>query len=158
MAYSAEAVMGREVRPGNRVLVVDDGGNWKGCGTAWRLAEDGHDVTLVTPDPLVGKELQRMAADGPLRRVLARLGVRSMTESAVVHWDGKLARVASLLDGRNHDIQADTLVFAATNIAEDSLSLDLERRGIAFTAIGDCTASRQAAYAIHDGRKAALFL
>lgn len=157
-ALSAEAVMAREARPGRRVLVLDDGGNWKGCGTAWKLAEDGHDVTLVTPDPLVGKELQRMAADAPLRRTLAKLGARFVTESAIVHWDGGTARIVSLLDGREQRLDADTLVFAATNVAEDSLSLDLAARGIACTAIGDCTAPRQAAFAIHDGRKAALAL
>ena len=64
--------MAREVRPGKRIILLDDGGNWKGCGTAWRLAEDGHEVTLVTPDALVGKELQRMAVDAPLRRALVQ--------------------------------------------------------------------------------------
>ncbi|MBS3649469.1 FAD-dependent oxidoreductase [Pseudaminobacter sp. 19-2017] len=157
-ALSAEAVMAREARPGKRVIVLDEGGNWKGCGTAWKLAEEGHEVTLVTPDPLVGKELQRTAADVPLRRNLARLGVRFVTESAIVHWEGAIARVASLLDGSERQIEADALVFAATNMAEDSLALELAARGIAFTAIGDCTAARQAAYAIHDGRKAALAL
>jgi glycine/D-amino acid oxidase-like deaminating enzyme len=155
---SAEAVMAREARPGKRILLLDDGGNWKGCGTAWRLAEDGHEMTLVTPDPLVGKELQRMAADAPLRRALARLGVRFVTESAATRWDGNSARIASLLDGTEREIEADALVFAATSMAADSLSAELEARGIAFTAIGDCTAARQAAYAIHDGRKAALQL
>lgn len=155
---SAEAVMAREARPGKRVIVLDDGGNWKGCGTAWRLAEDGHAVTLVTPDPLVGKELQRMAADAPLRRALARLDVRFLTESAVVHWDGKTAAIASLLTGTRQEHPADLLVFAGTNRAEDGLAVDLQARGIAFTAIGDCTAPRQAAYAIHDGRKVALGL
>jgi pyruvate/2-oxoglutarate dehydrogenase complex dihydrolipoamide dehydrogenase (E3) component len=140
------------------VPTMDDGGNWKGCGTAWKLAEDGYEVTLVTPDALVGKELQRMAADVPLRRTLARLGVRFLTESAVTHWNGATARVVSLLDGRENGIEADTLIYAATNFAEDTLAVELDARGIPFTAIGDCTASRQAAYAIHDGRKAALSL
>jgi len=155
---SAEAVMAREARPGQRVLLLDDGGNWKGCGTAWKLAEDGHDVTIVTPDALVGKELQRMAVDAPLRRALARSGVRFMTESAVVRWDGKLATITSLLDGNEQTIEADSLVFATTNRAEDSLPVELERRGIAYSAIGDCTASRQAAFAFHDGRRIALEL
>ena len=157
-ALSAEAVMAREARPGKRVIVLDDGGNWKGCGTAWKLAEDGHAVTIVTPDALVGKELQRMAVDLPLRRALARLGVAFVTESAVVRWDGKLATIASLLDGSEQKLEVDALVYAATNIADDSLARSLEERGISFTAIGDCTASRQAAFAIHDGRKAALAL
>jgi 2,4-dienoyl-CoA reductase-like NADH-dependent reductase (Old Yellow Enzyme family)/thioredoxin reductase len=157
-ALSAEAVMAREARPGKRVIVLDDGGNWKGCGTAWKLAEDGHDVTIVTPDALVGKELQRMAVDLPLRRTLARLGVRFVTESAIVRWDGKEARIVSLLSGREDRIEADALVYAATNIADDSLARELNDRGIAFKAIGDCTASRQAAFAIYDGRKVALSL
>ena len=157
-ALSAEAVMAREARPGKRVIVLDDGGNWKGCGTAWKLAEDGHAVTIVTPDALVGKELQRMAVDLPLRRALARLGVAFVTESAVVRWDGKLATIASLLDGSEQKLEVDALIYAATNIADDSLARSLEERGISFIAIGDCTASRQAAFAIHDGRKAALAL
>jgi hypothetical protein len=93
-----------------------------------------------------------------LRRTLARLGVRFITESAIVHWDGKTVRVVSLLDGSERHVEVDALVFAATNIADDSLSLELGKRGIAFTAIGDCTAARQAAFAIHDGRKVALAL
>ncbi|PZO80605.1 MAG: oxidoreductase [Mesorhizobium amorphae] len=157
-AVSAEAVMAREARPGSRVILLDDGGNWKGCGTAWKLAEDGHAVTLVTPDPLVGKELQRMAADGPLRRALARHAVRFMTESAVLHWDGKTARIVSLLSGEEEVVEADTLVYAATSMADDTLGLELEARGIAHRAIGDCTASRPVAFAIHDGRKAAMAL
>jgi len=157
-AMSAEAVLSREVRPAKRVIVLDDGGNWKGCGTAWKLAEDGHDVTIVTPDALVGKELQRMAVDLPLRRALARLGVRFVTESAIARWDGKTARIVSLLSGQERDIDADTLVYAATSVADDDLSRKLAERGIAFTAIGDCTAARQAAFAIHDGRKVALGL
>ena len=33
--------MRREARPGKRVLVLDDVGNWRGLGTAWQLAEQG---------------------------------------------------------------------------------------------------------------------
>ena len=39
--WPAEAVMAREARPGKRVLVLDEGGNYKGVGTAWHLAEAG---------------------------------------------------------------------------------------------------------------------
>lgn len=156
--FSAEAIMAREARPGKRVVVLDEGGNWKGCGTAWKLAEDGHQVTLVTPDPLVGKELQRTTADFPLRRTLAKLGVRFMTESVIEKWSGQVATVLSLLDDGRTEIEADALVFATANMAEDTLSSELAERGIAFSAIGDCVAARQAPYAIHEGRKIALGL
>src|SRR5690606_34553307 len=124
----------------------------------WRLAEDGHEVTLVTPDALVGKELQRMAADMPLRRALVRLGVRFITESAILHWDGKSARIASLLDGQEQQVEADSLVFAATGFAADDLCVEQERRAVRCKAIGDGTAARQAACAVLDGRRVALAL
>lgn len=153
---STEEIMARQARPGRRVIVLDEGGNWKGCGTAWKLAEDGHDVTLVTPDPMVGKELQRTAADFPLRRTLAGLGVRFVVESAITSWTGTSATVQSFLDGSETEIEADTLVFATANTAENGLAMALRDRGVNFREIGDGAAPRQAAYAIYDGRKAGL--
>ena len=153
---SAEAVMAGEARPGKRVIVLDEGGNWKGCGTAWKLAEDGHRVTIVTPDALVGKELQRTAADFPLRRALSRLGVEFIVESAILEWTGTGAGIVSLLTGEERMIDADTLVTATTNVAFDTLACELVECGVTFTAIGDGVAARQAPYAIHDGRRVAL--
>ena len=156
--HSAEAVMGREARPGKHVIVLDEGGTWKGCGTAWKLALEGHKVTMVTPDPLVGKELQRTAADFPLRKTLANLGVRFITESAIDAWDGKAATIASCLTGEKERMEADDIVFATVNRANDSLASELAARGITFRAIGDGAAPRQAPYAIFEGRKAGLEL
>lgn len=159
---SAEAVMAREVRPGQRVIVLDEGGNWKGCGTAWKLAEEGHDVTIVTPDPLVGKELQRTAADFPLRQRLAKLGVKFVVESGIVGWSGPGsnagATVISFLTEEESHLPADTLVTATTNMANSDLAEELAARGVPFTAIGDGVAARQVPYAIYEGRKAALEL
>lgn len=155
---SAEQVMAREVRPGRTVIVLDEGGTWKGCGTAWWLAEQGHAVTLLTPDPLVGKELQRTAADYPLRQRLAQLDVRFIVESGILEWTGGGARVVSFLDGSETLIPAETLVVSTANRAEDSLSHDLTTAGVAYRSIGDCVAARQAPYAIYEGRKAALEL
>ena len=154
--FSAEEILAREARPGKRVIVMDEGGNWKGCGTAWKLAEDGHDVTLLTPDALVAKELQRTAADFPLRRNLARLGVAFVTESAILEWTGEGARVVSLLSGEERTLPADTLVTATVNKAFDDLARDLDARGLGYTAIGDGVAARQAPYAFYDGRRVAL--
>lgn len=156
--FSAEEVMAREARPGNKVIVLDEGGNWKGCGTAWKLAEAGHSVTIVTPDPLVGKELQRTAADFPLRRNLKKHGTVFITDAGITEWTGTAARVVSFLDDSETFIEADTLVFATANMANDELALDLEAKGVNFVAVGDCLAARQAPYAIHDGRRIALEL
>ncbi|MCP4070973.1 MAG: FAD-dependent oxidoreductase [Hyphomicrobiales bacterium] len=154
--HSAEAVMAGEARPGKRVIVLDEGGNWKGCGTAWKLAEEGHQVTIVTPDALIGKELQRTAADFPLRRNLVQYGVEFIVESAVAEWSAKGALIFSLLSGDTRMIGADTLVLATANVAFDQLARELEAGGISFSAIGDSVAARQAPYAFYDGRRIAL--
>ena len=148
--------MARRGRPGKRVLVVDEGGNWKGCGTAWKLAEDGHQVTLVTPDPLVGKELQRTAADYPLRQRLRKLGVHFVLESAVTCWTREGAEVLSFLDGSTQLIGADSLVFATTNRAEDTLARELTGSDLQILNIGDSAGPRQAPFVIYEGRRAGL--
>lgn len=156
--FSVEAVMARQARPGRRVLLFDEGGGWRGCGTAWKLAEEGHEVTILTPDPLVGKELQRTAADLPLRRVLAKLGVRWMLEVSIAEWHGNGATILDHNSGGQSFVEADCLVLATTNVAANWLAEELEGSSLPVFQIGDCVAPRQAPYAFHDGRRVALEL
>ncbi|HEY4161944.1 MAG TPA: FAD-dependent oxidoreductase, partial [Dongiaceae bacterium] len=146
--WPVEAVMGKEMQPGRRVIVLDEGGNWRGCGTAWQLAEKGHAVTMVTPDALIGRDLVRTAADGPLRVRLAKLGVKFHTESALAGWANGHARIRSLLDDSEQEIEADDVVLALTNRPNDELAGELREAGIAFTSVGDCISARHAAAAI----------
>lgn len=156
--WPVEDVMGRAARLGPRVILLDEGGNWRGGGTAWHLAEAGHEVVIVTPQAMVGRELERSAADVPLRRRLAALGVRFVTESAIIGWQNGGAEVVDLLTGARSHVAADSLVLATTNRADVSLREELAERGISARLIGDAHAPRLAAQAIHDGRKTALAL
>jgi 2,4-dienoyl-CoA reductase-like NADH-dependent reductase (Old Yellow Enzyme family)/thioredoxin reductase len=151
--WSVEDVMSRGCRPGKRILLLDDGGNWRGCGTAWHLAEQGHAVTLLTPDGMVGKELARSAADYPARSVLKRLGVAFVTDSAVKAWHGDGATIVSLLDGSERRQEADALILATPNVAETTLLDELAGSGLEVHAVGDCVAPRWAVHAIYEGRK-----
>ena len=153
---SVEAVMSREFRPGKRVVLLDEAGGWRGCGTAWKLLEEGHQVTLVTPEPFVGKELVRTSADIPLRRRLRELGGEWRLEAAITAWQGNAAMITDLNTGALERIAADSLVLAVGRRAEDSLAQHLRDAGIPFTLVGDCAAPRQAPWAFHDGRKAGL--
>ena len=154
--FPVEAVMARQVRPGHHVLLLDEEGGWRGCGTAWKLAADGHRVTILTPDPLVGKELARTSADGPLRRVLRQASVDWLTDTSVAEWHGDGATVIDHLTGETRRITGDCLAMATTNMANDALATDLRAAGRAFRSLGDCAAPRQAPYAFHDGRRAGL--
>ncbi|MFQ5760511.1 MAG: FAD-dependent oxidoreductase, partial [Acidiferrobacterales bacterium] len=153
--WSVEDIMARVAQPGKRVLLLDDGGNWRGCGTAWHLAERDHDVTLLTLDGLVGRELVRSAADFPLRRKLKRLGVTFITDSAVKAWHGNAATIVSLLDNSEQKLDFDALVLATPNVSDTTLLDELADDDIKLHAVGDCVAPRWAVHAIYEGRKLA---
>ncbi|RFB78999.1 oxidoreductase [Methylovirgula sp. 4M-Z18] len=154
--FTVEAVMAKQARVGGRVLILDEGGGWRGCGTAWKMAEDGHQVTIITPDPFVGKELQRTAADVPTRQALRKLGVQWITEVSVVEWHGNGATLVDHNTGAHRFVEADSLVMATTNSAADWLMPKLAELGVTVRQIGDCAAPRQAPYAFYEGRKAGL--
>ncbi len=158
--HAIEDVLSHQARPGHRVVLVDDLGDWRGAGTAWYLAERGHQVTLVTGWPMVGFTIQRTAGDGVLRSRLAALGVTWRVESAVVGWDDAGARVRDLLTGEETPVGADSLVLATTNVPEDSLVGELAASGYAGEVhlVGDALAARLAVQAIVDGRRLGLGL
>ena len=152
--HSPEAVLRREVRPGDEVILYDEGSNWRGVGTAWWLAEQGHRITIVTPEAFVGKEIARTAADGAARRALAAKGARFVTESLIARWHGNGATLRSLLTGEETLVPASALVMSTTNRSFDPYPEAFPGKQV--HRIGDCAAPRLAAYAFHDGRKAAL--
>ncbi|WP_297770167.1 FAD-dependent oxidoreductase [uncultured Roseovarius sp.] len=150
--WSAQDVMGRVARLGQHVMLLDEGGRWRGIGTAWYLAEAGHDVTLVTPDAMIGRDLARTASDFAARQKLARLGVRFVTDSAISEWSGTCAQVVSLLTGEFQKMTADSLVLATGSRADHTLPDDLRTLGLRPRLLGDANAPRHAAAAIYDGR------
>jgi 2,4-dienoyl-CoA reductase-like NADH-dependent reductase (Old Yellow Enzyme family) len=60
--WSVEEVMERSARLGARVIVLDEGANSKGGGTALHIAEAGHEVTLITPAASVMMEMARTSS------------------------------------------------------------------------------------------------
>lgn len=156
LIWSPEEVMRREATLGDAVILYDEGGNWRGLGTAWAMAERGHKVTIVTPEAFVGKELARISADISLRARLARLGVTFLTEHLIAEWHGNAATLRNLLTGAELRVAASALVMSTTNRAFDPLSAELG--DLETHLIGDAAAPRQAPFAFHDGRRVGLDL
>ena len=156
--HAIEDVMSHRARLGSRVVLVDDLGDWRGTGTAWFLAERGHEVVIVTPHPLVGFNIQRTNADFALRAKLAELGVRWHTDSVVTEWSGSSATVQSLLDNTVTNVSADALVLATTNAPEDTVLRELGDQHPEVRAVGDVVAARLAVHAIYEGRVAGMAL
>jgi len=156
--FSCEEVFRDQAELGKAVIVLDEGGNWRGTGTAWFLADRGHDVTIVTPDPMIGKELVRTTSDIQIRASLARLGTKFILESVIARWHGDRAEIRSLLDESITSIEASAIVTATTNTVYNDVELALSQAGTSLHVIGDAAAPRQAPYAFHDGRKIGLAL
>ena len=150
--------MGRAARLGSNVIVLDEAGHWRGIGTAWKLAEDGHQVTLVTPAPFVAQGLHRSASDVPVRTRLAQLGVRFITETAITNWSGSTASIQSLLTAETTFLDAESLVLATGRRSVDAMANDLHQERFSVQIIGDALAPRNAAAAIYEGRKTGLSL
>ncbi len=156
--FSCEEVFREQAELGKAVIVLDEGGNWRGTGTAWYLADKGHEVTIVTPDPMIGKELVRTTSDIQIRASLAKLGSKFILESVIAHWHGDHAEIRSLLDGSITDIEASAIVTATTNMVYNEVELALSETEVRFHLAGDAAAPRSAPYAFHDGRKIGLVL
>jgi hypothetical protein len=153
--WSVEDVMGRVARPGPRVVVLDDIGHWHAAGTAWHLAEQRHEVIIVTRFPMVAWELVRTATDWPLRRRLKELGVKTIHDAAITRWRGNAAEVIDLRDGSSRRVEADALVLATVNVPQTWLLESLSASGLETHAVGDCVAPRLAVMAIYEGRELA---
>ena len=154
--WSPEAVLRREARLGDTVVLYDEGSNWRGVGTAWAMAEQGKKVILVTPEAFVGKEIARTAADTAARRRMAQLGVTFMTEHSLCRWHGNGVTVRNMLTGNEETIAASALVMATTNRVFDPFPEVIPGKTV--YRIGDCLAPRLATYAFYEGRKLAISL
>ena len=154
--FSCEEALRDQADLGKAVIVLDEGGNWRGTGTAWFLADKGHEITIVTPDPMIGKELTHTTSDFQIRASLAKLGARFMLESVIEHWHGDRADIRSLLDGSTSSVEASAIITATTNVVYNEVELALAETDVNFHVIGDAAAPRQAPYAFHDGRKIGL--
>ena len=156
MVFAPEEVLRREARLGDTVVVYDEGGNWRGAGTAWYLAEAGKSVILVTPDAFVGKELERTSADAPLRRRLACAGVQVFCEHGIAMWHGNRVTLHNFLTRTEHSLPASALVMATTNQSFDIFKEIFDKKTT--YRIGDAAAPRQAPYAFYEGRQLGMSL
>ena len=156
--FSIEDVMSRAARPGKRIVLLDEDGNWRGAGTAWHLADRGHDVILVTQHSKVGADIARTNVDYRLRMTLRRLGVEFRTECGLLTWQNDGATVLDFLSGKEEFVPADSLVLATTNEPFDELSAGLSSQHASVHRLGDCVAARTAYVAFYEGRKLGLAL
>lgn len=137
---------------GARVAVI--GGGSVGIESALFLAERGAQVTIVEMLPAIG-EGESATIKPFLHRLMEKYRVRAMPGHLLVSiHPGHIVVADERRD--EHALPCDTVVMATGVKPDDSLARELQSRGIAFTAVGDCTGTDGGtiAHAIHGGFRA----
>jgi 2,4-dienoyl-CoA reductase-like NADH-dependent reductase (Old Yellow Enzyme family)/thioredoxin reductase len=156
---TAHDVLEGKVTPGTRVLLLDDiNGWWPASGTALHLAQQRHQVTVVTAAEKAGAALDLSMTGDTLRERFAKYGVEVLLATALSEWKGSTAKLMNLYTGESEEREFDSLVLATTNTPEDRLTKELAGAGLEVHAIGDTVAARSASMAFYEGRKLALAL
>lgn len=152
-------VLDGRIVPGTRVLLLDDiNGWWPATGTALHLAQQRHQVTIVTPSEKAAQALDLSHTGETTRERLAKFGVEVVLATAVEKWSGNSATLLNLYTMDREEREFDSLVLATTNTPEDGLTRALAESGIEIHTIGDAVSARTAAMAFYEGRKLALAL
>ena len=141
---AADVLAGAALPPGP-VVVHDPVGGPVGVGVAELLAAAGREVTLVTPDAVVG---ERLGGDlGPANARLARAGVRRETSSVLCSAGDGVAFLADRWTGEEQAVPCAAVVDAGPGLPGDVPPGVL--------AAGDAVAPRTVLEAVLEGRRAA---
>jgi len=143
---------------GERVVLFDDDHYYLGGVLAELLAVEGHDVTIVTPEPRISEWTVNTMEQHRIQRRLLELGVDALTSHALVGAAGGSARVACAYTDREHELPCDSLVLVTARLPQDALAAGLEaaldgRDGPLVRLVGDAWSPGTIAAAVWDGHR-----
>lgn len=159
--FSPEEIMAGRVPAEGPVIVWDDDHYYMGGVLAELCRSKGLEVTLVTPAAMVSAWTVNTLEAVPIAKRVARLGIKVVTYSSVVGFNGGKVQLVSGLTGEASDRPCSSLVTVTARIPVDDLNTQLEQRrgeweaaGIAsITRIGDCWAPSTIQQAVYTGHK-----
>jgi pyruvate/2-oxoglutarate dehydrogenase complex dihydrolipoamide dehydrogenase (E3) component len=140
---------------GQRVMIVDDTGDYTALGLAELLGASGRTVDLVTVFPQVGmRVMPHVTADYAwVYPRLVECGVTIRTQSFVESIEPGSVSVADAWTAATDEIAADTVVLVMTRRTNDGLYQALAERGSTSIRIGDCLAPREVDDATYEGMR-----
>ena len=145
---------------GQRVVIVDDVGDYTAPGIAELLAEAGRAVEIVTAFPQVGMKLMPLVtADYAwIYPRLVQNGVAIRTQTFVELIEPGSVTVADAWTAETQPVAADTVVLVMTRRSDDLLYRSLKEGGTEVVRIGDCVAPREVDDATYEGMACGLAL
>ncbi|MEJ2863604.1 oxidoreductase [Actinomycetospora flava] len=140
-------------RAGQRVLIIDDTGEYLALGLAEKLAGEGRSVEIVSTRMVIGDNTLMNLDVAHVYPRLHAAGVVLSPQHAVFAVTPQGAVVGRIWDGAQRVVEVDSIVTVAMRDPEESLVEDLRARW-PITQIGDCVAPRRVDEAIYEGEMA----
>jgi 2,4-dienoyl-CoA reductase-like NADH-dependent reductase (Old Yellow Enzyme family)/thioredoxin reductase len=148
-----------KIERGQRVVLIDDEGNYRAGGTADFMAERGAEVHHVTGASAIGKALH-LVIQTPLLFRLRQKGVQFRTDREVERIEGRSVILKHVYGGTAETIDKVDLIVSASWNRPDGLYGQLKQSGATWElfAVGDCVAARSCLEAIREANMTARVL
>lgn len=144
--------------PDGPVAIWDPIGGPLAVSVAELLAAGGREVSLITPDLIVGTLLSRSGDLAPANTRLAAAGVQFHKRAVLRAVEPDGAVVEDRFTGERSVVKAAAVVDAGARLPDRRLADELEAQGVRPTSAGDAVAPRTIYEAVLEGRRAALAL
>ena len=146
--------------PSGRVILYDDDHFYLGGVLAELLAQNGCDVTLVTPAPLVSYWTQFTLEQSKIQTRLMKLGVKLFPQTLLSDIQPDSVSLTHSLTGETTIFSREAVVLVTDRISNDSLYYELqpalaEGKLKSLRLIGDAEAPNIIAQAVFSGHLAA---
>jgi dimethylamine/trimethylamine dehydrogenase len=138
---------------GKRVTIFDDDHYYLGGVLAELLAAEGHDVTIVTPEPRVSEWTTNTMEQPRIQRRLLERGVAIVPLTVLVGAEYGAAQLACVYTGSERELACDDLVLVTARLPNDELAADGDDADQRVTPIGDAWSPGTIAAAVWDGRR-----
>lgn len=138
------------------VLVYDDEGYHMAAGLAELLADEGYDVTYLTPAALVAPFTSYTVEQSRLQARLIEKNVRILANQYLSRREGSTCTVTCAFTGNETSVAAASVVPVTSREPSESLWQALKAAPLStLRRIGDARAPGLIAHAVHDGHRAA---
>lgn len=146
--------------PTGRVVVYDDDHYYMGGVLAELLANQGCEVTLVTPAPLVSIWTENTLEQGRINQRLLKKNVTIYKQTDLAEIQADKVIVSSVESGQKTELDCDAVVLVTQRIANDALYIALkpaleEKKLSSLHVIGDALAPHIIAQAVYSGHELA---
>jgi dimethylamine/trimethylamine dehydrogenase len=143
-----------------KVVIYDDDHYYMGGVLAELLAEQGHQVSLVTPAPLISYWSQFTLEQERIQHKLMRLGVKLYPQHVLSEIENDCVALINTISGEGVELQCDGVLLVSDRISNDAMYYELkpaldEGKISSLRVIGDAEAPNIIAQAVFSGHLAA---